>query len=447
MSFTSVNTSLFPSVTYTLPSKQLANLLPQKTNNESKEWTQAQKEVEDRVRSAIQRVNYYQWQNQKLELVAGKSGVTHNSASVTTTAVDTATTATRRDKISIKRHTRRTPGTCACFLLSLRVLVKEKTFTKNTKKKRRRNTDKYDDKNVSKIKPKDQISYNTFMSMIDNHARPFQEENHQFLVNKIAEAEDPKAYEIPPLGKHWENAQEGDQACPSEDVVDLEDLGLDNISHGPLTNRLFSALMTEATDFDISKLGNCKDKEFNENQGESERIIPSNQNILDERLKLELQYVGLLDKDEDLSLLFVIERVGTIENINEVSSFSSTTQNEKGDEVKDRLIELQESLKVQSKINVNRISKIMPKLQRHIAYNQFTAFIDQLDKQIEEGYAARYNLTKTTKKKKPINSQNLESNITRRQKYMGQIGRLFKPEEFMVPNKSIFDDDETLLSS
>ncbi|CAG8514054.1 3425_t:CDS:2 [Ambispora gerdemannii] len=403
MSITSVNTSLFSGLAHTLPSNQLANLIPQKTNNKSGEWMQAQKEVENRVTSANQRVSYYQWQNQKLDLVAGKSNATTQSGvNAVPIATGLVTTATRRDKISIKQRTRRTPASS-----------REKIFTKNTKKKRRRNTDKYEDKNAedaSKIKPKDQIPYNTFMSMIDGYARPFQEENHQFLINKMAEAEDPKAYEIPPLGKCWEDARESnsDRVYQSEDIVDLDALGLGKISHGPLTNQLFSALMTESTEFDISKFGNGKDKEVDRSQGESEHITPSNPtatDVLDERLKLELQYVGLLDKDEDLSLL------------NEISSFTSAAQNEKDDdEVKNRLIELQESLKI------NLISKLKKATRR-----------------------AMQNLTKTSKKKKPINTQNLESNITCRRKYTEKIGRLFKPEEFMAPNESIFEEIEEMV--
>ncbi|CAG8701770.1 10324_t:CDS:2, partial [Ambispora leptoticha] len=323
--------------------------------------------------------------------------------------------------------------------------------TKNTNKKRKRNTDNSDNKDVeedtSKIKPKDQMPIGQFFNKVDEYARPFREEDHQFLLNKLAEAEDRKAYEIPPLGRHWEDSRDeepynSDRGYHSDEIVDVETLGLGTISHGPLTSRLFSAFMTETIDFDITKFESKAEKEVNGHNEKKEPLTPfkiEEIGNIDERLKLELQYVGLLEKDEELS---------SMQKEQPVVATTNTTQNGgDDDQVKKKLIELQESLRKESQINVTRISKIIPRLCKHIAYNQFNDILDQLDKQMEDSFAVRFNLTKTPKKKRPANTEEPESNLIRRQRYTEQIGQLFNPEEFMLPTESIFDEEENISTS
>ncbi|CAG8520054.1 3138_t:CDS:2 [Ambispora gerdemannii] len=416
MSLTTVNTNLFPDLSFTPSQVQLSKKISRKTED----WTFAKKELSKRKASANARLIYFERQLQRLE--------------------STAVVASRREKTSFehkKKDNKR--GECQ--------KAKTSKKTKNTNKKRKRNTDNSDNKDVeedtSKIKPKDQIPIVTFFNTVDMYARPFREEDHQFLLNKLTEAEDRKTYEIPALGRHWEDSRDeepynSDRGYHSDEIVEVEALGLGTISHGPLTNRLFSAFMAETTDFDIAKLGNKADKEVNGHNEKKELFIPlKHEEIgnIDEKLKLELQYVGILEKDEDLNVLKEQPVVAT----------TNTNQNGRDDdEVKNRLIELQEALRKQSQVNVTRISKIIPELSKHMAYNQFNDILDQLDKQMEDSFAVRFNLTKTPKKKKPANTEEPESNLTRRQRYTEKIGRLFNPEEFMLPTESIFDEDEDI---
>ena len=201
----------------------------------------------------------------------------------------------------------------------------------------------------SNAKPGQQIAHSTFTNWVDAYLRPFGEDDLAFLAPKVrplslsffalaasraspadsrlprSQPEDINAYLIPPLGKHyldrWED-EDGDprhahhaqqqqhwHASPLEppvlprlrpDALTEDALGGESVFLGPLSERLMAALAIEpglAASGSGAAAGAADDTD--KDDGEPQPKMPIDAVDLEERVKRELRYLGVLP-DEDV---------------------------------------------------------------------------------------------------------------------------------------------------
>lgn len=172
---------------------------------------------------------------------------------------------------------------------------------------------------------------------------------------------------------------------------------------------------------------------------------------LEERLKRELQYVGIymnMPKDEN----------------NPTGGDPDWLTGREDDEISAELRELQSSLKQVTAKNQNRKKILVPLIKRQLAWQEYSSILEDLDKQIDQAYIKRIRVPKKRKKhhtgnmgvntgtasqlaqQKAANSS-LKALLDKRQRWINKIGPLFGPPELMkrLPKKSIFsnmDQDE-----
>ncbi|KAG9304166.1 hypothetical protein G9A89_019728 [Geosiphon pyriformis] len=318
--------------------------------------------------------------------------------------------------------------------------------TKNSKKKGNANQKKRKlnkkaeepvEEDFSRIKPKDQTLIGTFWNAVDLYAKPLSEGDQQYLEKLLDQSYNHKFYEIPPLGRHWEDTKVDDDLLsdrgePFDEVIDEDSLGPE-LKYGTLSSRLLTGLISEKSEIDVRTLGDNVEKEVNgfNSMKENTSSFPQLGN-LEDSLKAELQFAGIFSEEEDLSQLAppspIPHPVG-----------------ETNDEVLGKLIGLQEALKQQAKVNQTRLSKLISKIPDHIAYRQFSDLMDQLDKDIEDSYVARFMPAKAKKKKQAV--PDFRYCLERRKRFEENIGTIFNPEEFQLPTASIFAEDLEILNS
>jgi len=169
----------------------------------------------------------------------------------------------------------------------------------------------------SKVKVANQVPIQTFWASMDPYFRPFTESDRIILEEEVDQV---TPLMIPPLGKHYLDswAEEERSLMPFDgyesrrNSVDSlkdttssrnnvsstpfelteENIDQDDISCGPLTERLLSSLIAE----EVVAPKEVKDGNDDQNQ----EVQPSARNYaeLEERIKRELRYIGLLGNEE-----------------------------------------------------------------------------------------------------------------------------------------------------
>ncbi|KAF9421050.1 Transcriptional regulator [Podila epigama] len=296
----------------------------------------------------------------------------------------------------------------------------------------------------SKVKVANQIPIQTFWSSMDPYFRHFTEADRAILEE---EGDQITPLMIPPLGKHYlevwaeeerslmpfdgfnsrrNSVDSTKEVPPSRNIVSStpfeltdENIDQDEVSCGPLTERIICSLIAEDVDSKLIK----QDDEPGPSGINSQ---PRNYAELEERVKRELRYIGLLGNEE------------------------IDWDAREDDEISIQLRSLQKELRDVIKVNKSRKQKLLGLVNNHLAYQEYNTILDDLDKQVEQGYLKRFRMTKSKKKKTSTPkslSENALSAMDRRRRFVQGVGPIFPPESYSIPTKSIYDEEPPRPSS
>ncbi|KAF9347746.1 Transcriptional regulator [Mortierella sp. AD094] len=324
---------------------------------------------------------------------------------------------------------------------------KKKGSEKQTEKSQKPNPKSQEvQEDFSKVKVANQVPIQTFWASMDPYFRPFTESDRTVLEE---EGDNVTPLLIPPLGKHYLDAwTEEDRALlpfdgfesrrssvdlvkdttPSRNTVynqpfELtdENIDQDEVSCGPLTERIICSLIAE----DVVDAKEVKDDD--EQMESSLSTAPAgaqtnarNYAELEDRIKRELRYIGLLGSDE------------------------IDWDAREDDEISITLRSLQKELREVMKVNKSRKQRLLGLVNNHLAYQEYNTILDDLDKQVEQGYLKRFRMTKSKKKKTSTPkslSENALSSMDRRRRFVQGVGPIFPAENYTIPTKSIYQDE------
>lgn len=359
---------------------------------------------------------------------------------------------------------------------------------------------KIPDIDFSKNKPpNNQVQFTTFQSYVESYFRPFSNQDLELLQEKniippgFTKEYDPTVnpFIIPKLGPLYSDVWAEEDATlgsklnspvshpqsiesykpkGSIDEVTDEVLYTEDVSVGPLSSRLLSAILstnevnTKPDDEEPREINLDTDENIESNGGDmlDGEADPENDyrvttdtpdfNSLEERLKRELKYIGIFmnlpNADEDRAK---IQKAGRIIRKGNIIDNDDWIINREDDEICAEIRELQKELKVSVKKNRENRKKLIPLVEEQIAYQEYCTILEDLDKQVDQAYMKR--LKAKNKKKKteapPTTSQQeafntgLRALLEKRTRWIENIGVLFKPAEIMkrMPLESILDED------
>ncbi|KAI7833106.1 histone acetyltransferases subunit 3-domain-containing protein [Kickxella alabastrina] len=290
----------------------------------------------------------------------------------------------------------------------------------------------------SRVKVTNQVQIQTFMASLEPYFRTISDEDIAFLEN----LRDPQeSYVVPRLGKFYaqtwaeeetrftakhllDSDSRGRAPLPTTsflgaDLVD-SDLTLNLARLAPLTERIISALVAERLVQQLPENVGSSDSESDGEAGARQTPLSGDATSLEDRLKRELRYIGILD-DGDVDW-----------------------DARQDDEVSATLRSLQRQLHDQVAVNMRRKERLLPVAREHIGFQEYTQVIDELDKQVEQSYLKRHRLTKSRKRKSaPTKTVALSDNalnaMDRRRRVINAIGHLFPAEKFALPACSVFE--------
>ncbi|GAA5890365.1 hypothetical protein JCM6882_008809 [Rhodosporidiobolus microsporus] len=253
----------------------------------------------------------------------------------------------------------------------------------------------------SNAKPGQQIAHSTFQNWVDAYLRPFGEDDLAFLAPK---PEDIAPYLIPPLGRHYlDKWEEEDAELPGgpthlshahhshanhsleppplprlrPDALTEDALAMENVFLGPLSERLMAALAVDGG----SGLAEDEDEDGGGRQEGEDGAVPPKLQMdaveLEERIKRELRFIGLLPEEEvDWSA-------------------------REDDEISSALRACQRLLHHQTELNESRKSVLMSLVKDRMAYQDYETARDAQERVVETGWTKRTKVdTKKAKKKK-----------------------------------------------
>jgi transcriptional adapter 3 len=345
------------------------------------------------------------------------------------------------------------------------------------------------DADFTRAKPANQVQFATFASYIEPYFRNYIEEDLSFLNQKTVGIEGSytrqqiSSYIIPPLGPLYTDVwadedgpnagyslspppqednvtsllPKGSEEKISEDILESED-----ISCGPLASRLLSALLREGPEKEEesgaeeeSDSTPTKNASTFDQQGWKVSAVKADYNSLEERLKREFRYVGILDinlslREQRKRRQFSANQRQTDEEDFEIDWMNGTED----DDICVEMRALQKRLKSACKLNQACKRRLVPIVQEQMAYQEYSQILDDLDKQVDQVYLKRLRNPKAKKKK--LNSTQPQVNpavaaaeksgvralLEKRTRWIDKVGPVFKPPEIMkrVPQTSIFND-------
>ncbi|KAM9892499.1 hypothetical protein OXX79_009977 [Metschnikowia pulcherrima] len=348
------------------------------------------------------------------------------------------------------------------------------------------------DMDFSKTKaPSNQVQFTTYQSYIESYFRPFVNEDIAFVNEKFVippgfeKGYDPlvSPYLIPKLGPFYteiwaeEDAALGSKlSSPSyqrppleaykpkgdtEGIVD-EKLLTEDVACGPLSSRLLSAILNvhevkeeneEGENDAIKNESFLGDDMFGDDVASQLNMTVAAEDTdfhsMEDRLKRELKYIGIFSNTSSSD--------GKAKKGSVIDSDDWIVDRE-DDEICAEIRQLQSELKGAVVRNRKRKKALLPVLEEHLAYQEFSTILEDLDKQVDQAYTKRL---KAKSKRKKISSESpslaqqqtansgLKSLLEKRTRWISNIGRLFEAPEVMkrIPDKSIFagldqSDDE-----
>lgn len=354
------------------------------------------------------------------------------------------------------------------------------------------------DLDFSKVKvPQNQVQFTTYQTYIESYFRPFSNEdivfaNEDFVIPPGFDKNyDPLVtpYLIPKLGDFYvdlwgeEDAALGsklsspalvkppiDSYRPKGEFEDVNDdkLLTEDVSCGPLSSRLLSAILSiheckgtekedikDETDSDSVKReeSSLVDDIFSREPAskldaqDTYKAIAENNDFysMEERLKRELKYIGIFMNLPSTS--------GEKPKKGNVVDSEDWILNREDDEVCFELRALQQELKGAVVRNRRRKKALLPILKEYLAYQEYSTISEDLDKQVDQAYIKRLKAkskkkkastepTTTTPQQQAANS-GLKSLLDKRNRWITNIGKVFKAPEIMkrIPSESIFRDE------
>lgn len=328
------------------------------------------------------------------------------------------------------------------------------------------------------VKPNNQVQAHTFATYLDGYLRPLKEEDLAWLRER-GEVSIP--FIVPPRGKRhyteiWAEEDGLSQTSHNEklnpnqprgaiDKMDDNVAETDQISGGPLLNRLLSIMRFEHRTMPDDKQANGVDQSNGDSRNGVTEVnddassappLPSATAIpdlgrppssalthaqIDERLKQELRHIGLMAPDEEPDY-----------------------EGHYDDEVAERLRLLQKRLREVKLLNGARKARLLQLSEEEMAYQEFSNINEDLDKQVQDAYAKRARTAGKSKKNvkrpggpgggshfvtlsggisKPGIGEHAKDLMSRRYRWMSHIGPIFDGRRRKVPGKgeSIFTPD------
>ncbi|KAJ2803474.1 Transcriptional regulator [Coemansia guatemalensis] len=305
----------------------------------------------------------------------------------------------------------------------------------------------------SRVKVTNQVQIQTYWAAMEPYFRNITEEDLALLEPT---AEDPETLAIPPLGKFYaykwaeeelahfpdhmhhsktrhavraligadSHAKSRPDALTGSGLAGSE-LSPSTARLAPLTERIVSALVAERLVLADGSQGGGdasyrSDSEGSDTEIEPRQLSSSGEPLsLEDRMKRELRYIGILD-DDDVNW-----------------------DDRQDDEVCVTIRALQRQLREQRRINHLRMERLLPAAKEHSGYQEYTQVIDELDKQVEQSYLKRHRQTKSRKRKSaPVKTVSLSDNalnaMGRRRRVIQAIGHLFPEQKFALPSESIY---------
>ncbi|KAI8391199.1 histone acetyltransferases subunit 3-domain-containing protein [Radiomyces spectabilis] len=299
------------------------------------------------------------------------------------------------------------------------------------------------------MKPKDQVSIHTFWGAVDPLFRPLSEEDRLFLLEK---GDNVKPYIIPPLGRHysqvWADEDKRYGIPPSLDENSFNDsisqsskkpftkgsastkradAMMRGAHRGNLIDRLLSSLVQEDIVDESSLLheSNTTHTPTEEAKGsgsgdlqvwpcESYDIIN-----LEERMRRELRYVGLLSADE--------------------IDFDA----QEDDEICAELRAAGRELQKQVKENEFRKARLLDIVDQQLQYEQYRQMLEKLNSQVEQSYMKRFR-THTSKKRKTASSAKINAAyaMQRRNTWINSLDDIFRNKNLILPEESIYKQQD-----
>lgn len=367
--------------------------------------------------------------------------------------------------------------------------------------------------------PSNQVQFTTFQSYIESFFRLFLNDDIQFLNEKnIIPVDfnhtdyDPNVspYLIPKLGPFYADMWSDEDASlgaklnspayqqppmdiykPRGSIENLSDekLYTEDISCGPLSNRLLSAILSindtkdeddgsgnegrpheldirrdsnglEESEEGASNLG--FDIATQLDSGEDYNITTEMNDFysIEERLKRELKYIGIFmnlpNRESDDDRRFKIPGKELKKSSSDRSISGSIIdddewiKNKEDDEVCAEIRALQKDLK--EAVSNNRLRKklLISLVEEQVAYQEYCTILDDLDKQVDQAYIKRLK-AKSKKKKLATDALQLHAAnsglrvlLDKRNRWIENIGKLFAAPEIMkrVPKESVFKGEE-----
>ncbi|KND01712.1 histone acetyltransferase NGG1 [Spizellomyces punctatus DAOM BR117] len=285
----------------------------------------------------------------------------------------------------------------------------------------------------TKAKPiQNQIPIQTFWGFVDQFYRPLTEEDLKYLD---AQGDEVTPYIVPGLGRPYKE-QWADEEAKFMSQLDAElsaasysaPLGQEyneingavhcgDVYFKPLSERIIASLLENRITSYIppnSPMGACDYDKIS---------FRTNGDMMDleQRMRNELRFIGLIDDDE--------EGAG----------------NDEEDEISKDLRRLQAQLREQAAINRSRKQQLKEVAQKWMAWQEYNGVLEDINKNIEQAYTKRFRTPAKSKGKKKIlkgeyrpMTEDVMHYLANRQKIIDEVGAFFPPEQYKIPETSIY---------
>lgn len=325
------------------------------------------------------------------------------------------------------------------------------------------------DEDFSNTKAPTQVAMTAFWSSMEAYIRDIREDDLAMLNFK---ADAPESFDIPARGKHYTEIWDEEDGNPPGTtprmavpglrhahaatgphfvpVVEMKDELLvdEHRGLGNLTERIVAGMVNGASDEE----GRKGDPSIYEGNRDVLRLDVAD---LEERMKKELRGVMLLGEHEEVSGVSMIPLQMSANGQYDPSSRDD-------DEISSSLRQCQRLLLQQTQINEARKSRLAEIAKHRLAYGEYHAALDGLEKAIEAGWAKRIKKYGTAPKRssnantngngaaaagsgsgRPPVPESLRKLVQTRQRWIETVGRTMKErprgEVLGMPETSVYD--------
>lgn len=219
-------------------------------------------------------------------------------------------------------------------------------------------------------------------------------------------------YIIPPLGKHYlDRWEEEDSDAPPRrhdptylspleppvlprlrpDALTEDALGTEQVFLGPLSERLMAALAVD----EVPDVRGEDELDVPMEEGPVPPKLPMDAVDLEERVRRELRYIGILPEEDVRCGFFALEQLGA----DVVDVAQPDWGSREDDEISSALRACQRLLHQQTSLNEARKSVLMSLVKDRMAYQDYENARDAQERVIEQGWQKRMRVDVKKKKK------------------------------------------------